>query len=154
MLWYQFCIRLCLDKRWSPLRVYVNVVICLKYCVQVTAPFQKSIIMSIFNVLLTMFLEINWFNFTREYSYCQEVFIKIWRFSNKFDGSSKLKTWIYRIVVNTCLDALKSNKNNSNIDDYEIMDTVDLTDVSYMKKQNAQKIQAALIPMSSPDTYT
>jgi RNA polymerase sigma-70 factor (ECF subfamily) len=34
----------------------------------------------------------------------QEVFTKVWKNLEKFNHSSSLKTWIYRITVNTCID--------------------------------------------------
>ena len=34
----------------------------------------------------------------------QEVFTKVWRSLDAFNNSSTLKTWIYRIAVNTCID--------------------------------------------------
>jgi len=40
----------------------------------------------------------------------QDSFIKIWKSLNTFDESKKLKTWMYRIVKNTCLDHLRKNK--------------------------------------------
>lgn len=42
----------------------------------------------------------------------QESFLKIYRNLNKFDGRSKLSTWIYRVVSNTCLDELKKRKRH------------------------------------------
>lgn len=33
----------------------------------------------------------------------QEVMIKIWRGLPSFDGRSDIKTWIYRIALNTCI---------------------------------------------------
>ena len=74
----------------------------------------------------------------------QDIFVKIWRYSNTFNGKSKLQTWIYRIVINTCLDALKKQKTYIDIEDVEISDSADLTDVTYLKKQTAQQIQYAL----------
>lgn len=44
----------------------------------------------------------------------QESFIKIFRHLDKFKGDSKFDTWVYRIVVNTCNDYLRKNKNNKN----------------------------------------
>lgn len=38
----------------------------------------------------------------------QEVFLKIFRGLSSFRGESGLKTWIYRITVNTCRNKLKS----------------------------------------------
>jgi RNA polymerase sigma-70 factor, ECF subfamily len=34
----------------------------------------------------------------------QEVFTKVWKSLEAFNSSSSLKTWIYRIAVNTCID--------------------------------------------------
>lgn len=34
----------------------------------------------------------------------QEVFVKVWRNARKFKGRSKFSTWLYRIVVNQCLN--------------------------------------------------
>jgi len=38
----------------------------------------------------------------------QDVFIKIYKHMGSFKNHSELKTWIYRITVNQCLDFLKS----------------------------------------------
>ncbi len=41
----------------------------------------------------------------------QEVFIKIYKNIHQYNNqSATLKTWIYRITINTCLDFLKSKK--------------------------------------------
>lgn len=43
----------------------------------------------------------------------QDVFIKIHKNANKFNGLSAVNTWIYRITINTSLDHLKKRKRNS-----------------------------------------
>lgn len=40
----------------------------------------------------------------------QEVFIKIFRAIERFEGRSSLKTWIYRIAANTCLTLAEKKK--------------------------------------------
>lgn len=40
----------------------------------------------------------------------QEVFIKVWKSFERFKGESQMKTWIYRITVNTVYDSYKKNK--------------------------------------------
>ena len=40
----------------------------------------------------------------------QEIFIKIYRNIDKFEGKSSLKTWIYRIASNTCITLSEKNK--------------------------------------------
>lgn len=42
----------------------------------------------------------------------QEVFLKIYRRIKELDDPQALTTWIYRITVNTCLDALRKEKHN------------------------------------------
>ena len=42
----------------------------------------------------------------------QEVFLKIYRRIKELDDPQALTTWIYRITVNTCLDALRKEKRN------------------------------------------
>ena len=40
----------------------------------------------------------------------QEVFIKLYGSLNKFGGRSSFSTWLYRMTVNTCIDAIRSRK--------------------------------------------
>ena len=40
----------------------------------------------------------------------QDVFIKVYQRYEKFNHSSSLKTWIYRITINHCLDVIKARK--------------------------------------------
>lgn len=40
----------------------------------------------------------------------QDVFIKVWRKIKNFKGKSKFSTWLYRIVVNQCLDYRRKKK--------------------------------------------
>ena len=44
----------------------------------------------------------------------QETFVKIWRYSKKYDSSkAKLFTWLYRIAYNTAIDKVRSLKNKN-----------------------------------------
>ncbi|MFD6755628.1 sigma-70 family RNA polymerase sigma factor [Micromonospora gifhornensis] len=40
----------------------------------------------------------------------QEVFLKAWRARDGFEGRSSLRSWLYRIATNVCLDALDGRK--------------------------------------------
>ena len=40
----------------------------------------------------------------------QDVFVKVYEKNATFKGDSSLKTWIYRITINSCLDFLKAKK--------------------------------------------
>lgn len=41
---------------------------------------------------------------------CQEIFVKVYRNLDKFKGKSKFYTWLYRIAVNTCINAQNGQK--------------------------------------------
>jgi RNA polymerase sigma-70 factor, ECF subfamily len=40
----------------------------------------------------------------------QEVLLRLYRYIGSYQGRAALKTWIYRIAVNTCLDFLRARK--------------------------------------------
>lgn len=41
----------------------------------------------------------------------QEVFIKVYRGLDSFDGRSKFTTWLYRITRNVCLDQVRAGRH-------------------------------------------
>ncbi|MCP4151451.1 MAG: RNA polymerase sigma factor [bacterium] len=53
--------------------------------------------------------------FTRDANHsediAQDVFIKVWKNAAKFKGNSTFATWLYRVVVNTCLNYCRSKKS-------------------------------------------
>jgi RNA polymerase sigma-70 factor (ECF subfamily) len=46
----------------------------------------------------------------------QETFLRAWRALERFDGRSKLSTWLYRICVNVCLNAIRRRKRRASSD--------------------------------------
>ena len=42
----------------------------------------------------------------------QEVLIRLWNGMESFDGRSNIKTWIYRVALNTCITIEKRKKRN------------------------------------------
>ncbi len=47
-------------------------------------------------------------NRTHAEDVAQEVFLRVWRSAEDYEPKAKFTTWVYRIVVNQCLDALKA----------------------------------------------
>ena len=43
----------------------------------------------------------------------QEAMIRAWRSRDRFDGRSSIKTWLYRIATNVCLDELKDRRRRA-----------------------------------------
>ena len=46
----------------------------------------------------------------------QEVFIKVHRHIDRFQGSSSFYTWLYRIVVNVCIDQVRKSSRSNAVD--------------------------------------
>src|SRR6266568_4513695 len=38
----------------------------------------------------------------------QDAFVRAWRSRDKFEGRSAMRSWLYRIATNVCLDVLKA----------------------------------------------
>src|SRR5215218_4519570 len=43
----------------------------------------------------------------------QETFIRAWRGYDRFEGRSALRSWLYRIATNVCLDMLGSRERRA-----------------------------------------
>lgn len=59
----------------------------------------------------------------------QETFIKVYRSADKFQGSSKVSTWIWTIARNCMLDHLRTRKPNVSLD--EMLDEGDATELAF-----------------------
>jgi len=61
----------------------------------------------------------------------QESLVRIWENIHLFRGQSKASTWVYRVVVNTCLSGLRSDKRRKKlIDGGKGVDNINLPDIS------------------------
>ena len=57
----------------------------------------------------------------------QEVLIKLWQGFDKFEGRSSLRTWIYKVSLNTCISIDRKKKSRPT---KTILEGVDLFDDS------------------------
>lgn len=64
----------------------------------------------------------------------QDVFIKVHRNLDKFNEKSKLFTWLYRIVVNTCLSFKRKNKVFANPSELIPASAISMEERLVMKK--------------------
>lgn len=64
------------------------------------------------------------FHYTRDHGtaedLAQEIFLKAYKNLHRFNGKSKISTWLYRIGVNTCIDWNRKQKNMVYIADQDL----------------------------------
>ena len=46
----------------------------------------------------------------------QDAFVRAWRSRDRFEGRAAMRSWLYRIATNVCLDTLKSKKRTTPMD--------------------------------------
>ena len=73
----------------------------------------------------------------------QNVFIKVWRYLDKFRGDSSLKTWITRICINESLTFIDKKKKTLNLSDDQYTDHL-LNVAAEEKYFSSDRIEALL----------
>lgn len=71
----------------------------------------------------------------------QDVFLKVWKNLKKFKKQSSLKTWIYKITMNTCYDFLKKKRIQTTVE-------LDAASTDSHSVDTAQAINKALHKLS------
>ncbi len=78
----------------------------------------------------------------------QETFLRVYRALANFNLNNNFYTWVYRIVVNLCIDILRKNKHNSkplSLEEVGDVDAQDLPAEQYVeKKELSAKVQQVL----------
>ena len=82
----------------------------------------------------------------------QEVFVKMNRHANQFQGDAKLSTWLFSITANWCRDFLRKADNKSKESD-DVLVTLPAPleqspDRNLEKRENEQRIQRALLALT------
>jgi len=73
----------------------------------------------------------------------QQVFLKLIRGISKFRSESGFSTWLYRLVVNTCMDAARRAKPRA-ISDVPLHAQSSNQEEEISREQTARSVQAAL----------
>ena len=88
----------------------------------------------------------------------QDTFIKIFKSLKKFKGDSKFSTWIYKVTYNTCLDRLKKNKRQQQVDSIDEFTekhvyTIDNALENMVEAERLQAIQECISLLPSEDGF-
>ena len=112
---------------------------------EIIAKYEKRVFNLIYNVLK---------NDNEIEDVAQEVFVKVYKNIDKFQGNSSLYTWIYRITTNLCLDYIKKRKEVIYIDEKLQLDDGEvelqlpsdekLQDELYEEKELKEKLQKSI----------
>ncbi len=87
-------------------------------------------------------------NYTDVEDLAQEVFIKVWRHAKSFRGESKFSTWLYRIVVNHCLNYRSKHKQtpvslDEMVEKEKIPESL-IVEVDFERRQKAKIVRRAV----------
>ena len=88
----------------------------------------------------------------------QDAFIKAYRYIRGFEGNSSFYTWLYKIVYNCCLDAVRKKKRrpfgflsgnkvtdkDGNETEKEIIDTSPLPEEIFIRRETQEQIRLAI----------
>jgi RNA polymerase sigma-70 factor (ECF subfamily) len=76
----------------------------------------------------------------------QETFIKLWTGAKKWKPTGALKSWLFKIAHNICIDAMRARKNHVDIDKIKtrVADGAPDARDAVIEAQNARIVRAAL----------
>jgi RNA polymerase sigma-70 factor, ECF subfamily len=86
----------------------------------------------------------------------QEVFVRAWRGLNGFKGHAALSTWLYRIVVNTCLNRVQTRTlATESLESDNFVDTrTDDPGVSVLRAERAEAVRKAIAKLPDKQRAT
>ena len=88
---------------------------------------------------------------TAAWDLTQEAFIKIFSKLGEFRNQAKFETWLYRIVLNACIDQQRRNKRFIPLEKPGMCNTMSESqpqEKSYIRRQVTEAVQAAVARLS------
>jgi RNA polymerase sigma-70 factor (ECF subfamily) len=80
----------------------------------------------------------------------QQVFLKLMTSLGQFRGDAEFATWLYRLVVNACMDAGRHRKSEAvTSDQVELFSAPASQEQDYARAQTARSVQAAVSALPS-----
>lgn len=78
----------------------------------------------------------------------QEAFIRVWKHAAAWEtpekAGAKFSTWLYRIVLNLCIDEKRKDKISFEEDMSDVVDLADNAEMVMRKKEQSARVAAAL----------
>lgn len=76
----------------------------------------------------------------------QEAFLKLWSRAPAWRaGKASVKTWLYRVAMNACIDRLRRRRREAPLaQDYDAADAAPAADISLMEAERARAVATAL----------
>lgn len=79
----------------------------------------------------------------------QDVMINVWQGLASYRADSSLKTWIYRVALNTCVSSLRQRSRRPNAMSLE--DVVNVTDDTAARMQDIQELHECISTLGNID---
>lgn len=84
----------------------------------------------------------------------QQVFLKVMRDVSRFRGDAAFSTWLYRLVINACVDRARTRRHEAAGQDPSLLDTVPAPAASheevFARHQVAASVQQAIASLPAP----
>lgn len=74
----------------------------------------------------------------------QDVCLKIWHEAPRWRPEAKFTTWLYRVMMNACIDVLRKRVPQGDVDMTVLLDDAPLANELIAKQQQAQQVKQAL----------
>lgn len=79
----------------------------------------------------------------------QDTLVNIWQGLSRFRGNSELRTWVYRIVLNTCVSTLR--KRCREVELQSLADIFDMADESVEQRERVMELHESIAKLNVLD---